>query len=577
MDSTLTELPNVMKFNDFVYQRPEMAYLKEEFHNLLEEFRNAGNAERQDEIASDVNALRNNFSSMRDLASIRYTANTADPLNQAERAFFDEHNPEFEGLTNEYYKAAIQSPYRNKLEQNWGSQFFRLAEMRLKTHSPTIEGLMQEDNALSSEYVKLIASARIYFEGKERNLSDIDTFTSSLDRNLRKMAMEAKYSFFEKNAGTLDTIFSNLVKVRTVAAHKLGYKNFIQLAYDRLGRTDYDEKMIASYREKIRKLLVPLVMKFKEMQAQRLEIPKLKYYDEAFKFHSGNPKPKGDKNWIMQNASRMYNEISPETGDFINFMSETDLMDLENRKGKASGGYCTYMPDFKTPFIFSNFNGTDGDVKVLTHEAGHAFQVYNCRDFTIPEYYFPTFEAAEIHSMTMEFITYPWMHLFFGEETDKFIYLHAIGSLSFLPYGAAVDEFQHHIYANHDISSQERKKAWKSIEKKYLPHRDYDGIPFLEQGGFWQQQRHIYQRPFYYIDYTLAQVCAFQFWAKFNENHDLAWNDYMRLCKAGGSRSFLELVDIAGLASPFNNGSIEKVVTMVEAWLKGKHEKMNRL
>ena len=554
-----------------------MPLMKEKFYSLLGKFQGGRNAESQHETALAINALRNNFSSMRDLSNIRYTGNTSDAAAQAERAFFDKYSPEYEGLINEYYNAIIKSSFRNELEKKWGSQVFRLAEMKLKTHSPTIIGLMQEDNALSSEYVKLIASARIHFEGKERNLSGMEIFTDSPDRDLRKRAMEAKYGFFEDNADTLDSIFSDLIKVRTATAKKLGYENFIQLAYDRLGRTDYDAKMVAAYREKIKEKIVPIIGRFKEMQAKRLGIKNLKYYDEAFKFNSGNPEPNGDEGKIMENAVRMYHELSAETGEFVDFMMENGLMDLTNRNGKAPGGYCTYLPDFKTPFIFSNFNGTDSDVKVLTHEAGHAFQVYCSREFNFPEYYFPTYEAAEIHSMSMEFITYPWMEMFFGDDTEKFIYLHIISSLSFLPYGAAVDEFQHEVYAHPDLSPRERKTVWKNIEKKYLPHRDYDSIPFLEQGGFWQQQRHIFQRPFYYIDYTLAQVCAFQFWGKFNKHHSAAWQDYMHLCRAGGSKSFLELVDIAGLTSPFNAGCLEKVVAVAEEWLQGKHEKMNLL
>lgn len=263
----------------------------------------------------------------------------------------------------------------------------------------------------------------------------------------------------------------------------------------------------------------------------------------------------------------MYNELSPETAEFFNFMVENELMDLVTKKGKDTGGYCTFIEKFRSPFIFSNFNGTAGDVEVLTHEAGHAFQAYSSRNFEIPEYFSPTLEACEIHSMSMEYLTWPWMECFFQEQTEKFKYSHLKGSLIFIPYGVAVDEFQHYIYENPDISPADRKKAWLSVEKKYMPYIDYDDNEFLKNGGRWQQQRHIYMTPFYYIDYCLAQICAFQFWKRAHDEDEKALEDYIKLCKAGGSMSFLELVKLANLISPFEEDCIRSFVGDVGKWL----------
>ena len=221
------------------------------------------------------------------------------------------------------------------------------------------------------------------------------------------------------------------------------------------------------------------------------------------------------------------------------------------------------------PFIFSNFNGTSGDIDVLTHEAGHAFQVYCSKDYQIPEYHWPTYEACEIHSMSMEFFTWPWMELFFKEDTAKYRFTHLSEALLFIPYGVTVDEFQHFVYAHPEASPQDRKAAWREIEKKYLPHRDYEDNDYLERGGYWHQQGHIFGDPFYYIDYTLAQICAFQFWKRSRENRETAWADYLRLCQAGGSQSFLELVGLANLISPFEDGCIASVVKVIEDWLDG--------
>lgn len=291
------------------------------------------------------------------------------------------------------------------------------------------------------------------------------------------------------------------------------------------------------------------------------------YFDESFNFKSGNAAPKGDPDWIVENSTEMYEQLSPEMNEFFIFIRDNELMDLVSKQGKQSGGYCTFLSEYGAPFIFSNFNGTSHDIDVLTHEVGHAFQVYESRHFEVPEYNWPTYEAAEIHSMSMEFFTWPWMKLFFQEDTEKYKFAHLADALLFIPYGVSVDEFQHFVYSNPEVTPAERKAAWREIEKKYLPYWNHGDNDYLERGGFWQKQGHIYQSPFYYIDYTLAQLCAFQFWNRINEDFKSAWADYLKLCRTGGSQSFTGLVQVAGLISPFENGCIATVIGEIESWL----------
>lgn len=311
-------------------------------------------------------------------------------------------------------------------------------------------------------------------------------------------------------------------------AKTLGFKNYVEMGYKRLNRSDYDSNKVANYRKQVYEDLVPLVAELKDRQRKRLNLKELKYYDESLEYLTGNATPKGDPDWIVENGKKMYKELSKETDEFFTFMVERELLDLVSKKGKMAGGYCTILPDYKSPFIFSNFNGTSGDIDVLTHEAGHAFQSYLSMDFELPEYGFPTYEACEIHSMSMEFITWPWMELFFQDEVDKYKFSHLAGAINFIPYGVTVDEFQHYVYENPDATPDERKARWRDIEKKYLPFKDYEDNDFLNSGGFWFKQGHIFSSPFYYIDYTLAQVCAFQFWIKTREDSENAWEDYIK-------------------------------------------------
>jgi M3 family oligoendopeptidase len=560
---------HAMKFSEYRYERPDVQAFQQRFQELLQGFASAESYEEQDRIMREINQLRSGFDTMQEIAGVRHTINTNDEFYKAEQDFYDETGPVVQESITDYYRALVHSKFRAQLEQKWGRQLFRLAELSLKTFSPEVIEDLQRENKLTTEYAKLIASAKIPFEGEERNLSQLIPFQQSTDREVRKRAAEAAYGFLAEHEDELDRIYDELVQVRTKIAKKLGFRNFVELAYARLSRTDYDAEKVANFRSQVLKHIVPVATKLKERQKQRIGVDQLLYYDESFAFKSGNAVPKGDPDWIVKNGAKMYRELSPETDEFFTFLTENGLMDLVAKQGKRAGGYCTFISDYKAPFIFSNFNGTSGDIDVLTHEAGHAFQMYESRGFEVPEYQFPTLEACEIHSMSMEFFTWPWMDLFFEEQVDKYRFDHLASAVIFIPYGVAVDEFQHYVYEHPEATPAERKQAWREIERKYVPYRNYADNAYLERGGFWHKQGHIFNSPFYYIDYTLAQICAFQFWKKMHEDREAAWADYLRLCQQGGSQSFTELVQTAGLISPFEDGCVTSVIGSIEAWLDG--------
>lgn len=556
-----------MKFKDYEYIRPDVEKMESDFEELLAKFREAKSSDEQDHIIEEITKLRNNLDTMHTLVSIRHSINTLDEFYEQEQNFMDENSPRFMNMVTKFYKELIKTPFRKELENTWGEQLFNLAQVQIETFSEEIMDDLVKENKLSTEYDKLIASAKIYFQGEERNLSQMRPFMESKDREIRRTAAKAYMDFFAQNEVEFDRIYDQLVKTRDAMARKLGYENYIPMGYKRLSRTDYDANMVKAYRDQVYRDLVPLVEELKERQKNRLGLPNLYFYDEPLEFLTGNATPKGDSKWIMENGKTMYEQLSEETGEFINFMMDKELLDLEAKKGKRGGGYCTVIPDYKSPFIFSNFNGTSGDIDVLTHEAGHAFQTYMSMEFSLPEYKFPTLEACEIHSMSMEFLTWPWMDTFFQDEVDKYKFSHLAGAISFIPYGVTVDEFQHEVYNNPNMTPGERKEAWRNIERKYLPSKDYEDNDLLNRGGYWFRQGHIFSNPFYYIDYTLAQVCAFQFWVKNRENSNKAWEAYLNLCKAGGSLPFTKLVELAGLDNPFVDGTIRRVVEPIKSYL----------
>lgn len=559
----------MLKFSEYKYEELNVEEISLQLNQLVEEFKNAKSGKKQVEALAKFNELNVRVNTAMSIASVRFSQNVNDKYYAQQQDFWDENAPRLQISYNNLSKAIVESQYQKDLIKAYGKRVVGSAEVAVKAFSPEIVEDLVEDNKLSSRYSKLCASAKIKFKGKTYNLSSIGKFMSDADRRTRSAASKAYFGWFEKHLDELDEIYDQMVKVRDRMAKKLGFKNFVELAYLRMERTDYTPEDVKGYRDQVYKYLVPVTKQLFKRQAKRLGIKGMKYYDYNLQFLSGNATPKGNKDELVAKASKMYKEMSPQTDEFFTFMCESELLDLEARPGKQGGGYCTTFPAYKAPFIFSNFNGTSGDVDVLTHEAGHAFMAYCCRDVNYIDNWWPTMEACEIHSMSMEFFAYPWMEHFFKEETTKYIYSHLTGALTFIPYGVAVDEFQAFVYENPEVTPAERRAEWRRIEQKYLPHIKYGDNKFLNEGGRWMRQSHIFGSPFYYIDYTIAQVCAFQFFNAMQVDRKDAWERYYSLCKLGGTKTFLDLLKDKNvkLVSPFKQGCIKKVVKPLKEFL----------
>jgi len=555
-----------MKYSEYEYKRINLKDLQENINKMIREFKSAESAKKQIEIIQNYQEIQKEIQTYSSIAHLNFSRDTKNNNAISENKFYDELSPEIAAIDNEFTQAIDNSKFKNDLLNKFGKHFFNLISMELKSFDPKLVDLMKEENEITNAYRSLLAGAEMEYKGEKLNLAGLSPYMQDTNRQTRKEAYHLMDNFFKRNEEELDLIFDKLVKIRHKKGKVLNLNNFIPLGYLNMNRSDYGAKEVSEYRKQIVKHIVPLVKKINEKRKDILGYDNMFIYDTLY-FKEGNPKPKGGVNFQVKKAERMYTELSKETKDFFDMMINEELMDLENRPGKSGGGFCTSFPSLERPYIFANFNGTDHDVTVLTHEAGHAFQAYQSRKQPVNRYLWPTYEACEIHSMSMEFLTWDWMHLFFKEDTDKFLFKHIAGSLAFLPYGALVDHFQHWVYENPESTPKERKRQWLELEKIYQPGKNYDDLEFLKNGGFWQKQAHIYEMPFYYIDYTLAQVCAFQFWIRMQEDKESAWNDYLKLCKAGGSMSFLDLVKLANIKSPFDSEVFEEVATKINNWL----------
>ncbi|MBM4150595.1 MAG: M3 family oligoendopeptidase [Ignavibacteria bacterium] len=556
-----------MKLSEIPYERPDLEQLQSRYKDLLSRLTQATNPTDQITVLDEWNNLRIDLATLSNLVYIRFSQNIKDEWAKAEKDFFDQNGPTIHEWNIQLIKEIVKSPFIEEIKKQWGELFVEKLEMSLQTFIPDIKDELIEESKLTQRYAEIFASAKIEFDGETYNLSSLEPKILSTDRNTRKRAQQTRFGFIGSHAEELDSLYQDLVKTRTSAAKKLGFNSYTELAYKELGRTEYNPEMIAGFRDQISRVVVPLVHEFKKDQSSRLGLDYLTFFDEGLLFADGNPNPQGEPDWIVDQASAMYKELSPVTDTFFSMMRENEILDLVTRPNKSVGGYCSSFPKYGIPFIFSNFNGTTHDVEVLTHEAGHALQNYLSSKHKPLEYRWPSYEAAEIHSMSMEYITWPWMKNFFGDQTNKFKYAHLVKSIQFLPYACAVDEFQHWVYDNPEAQPKERLEFWKTMEKKYLPWRAYEDMPEGSEGRVWQFQSHIYRTPFYYIDYALAQICALQFWVKSRENKEEAMKDYLHICEIGGSKTFLDIVKSGNLKSPFASNTIQDIIQVAREWI----------
>jgi len=556
-----------MKFSEYPFHIPNIEKVQKRLAKYIENFKNAKDAKSASRVMRKIADYIDDVVTDAVIISVKFSQDSRNDEYTKAQEYVDHHFPYLTAQLNEYSKLVVATPFREELEKTWGSYLFKMLETSLRTFDPSIIELLQKESMLKNEYSKIMAGAQIKFDGEIYNLSQLGKFTQHKDRDIRKRANAASIKFFEENDAEIGRIYHELVQVRHEMAVKLGFENYVELGYLKLGRLDYTAKEVAGYRDQIYREVVPLVNRLYKKSLKRTGIRSPRFYDLSQDFADGNPVPAGDTEYLVKAATKMYDELSPETGEFFRFMVDKELLDLEARPGKRGGGYMTYFPRYKAPFIFANFNGTAHDVDTLTHEVGHAYQGYESRNIKISEYRQPTLEACEIHSMSMEYFAWPWMESLF-DDAKKYRLSHLEGSIKFLPYGVAVDEFQEAVYTNPNMTHEERCTLWRDIEKKYLPIRNYKGAPYLEKGGFWLRQAHIFNTPFYYIDYTLAQVVAFQFATEMWKNQERAWKKYVKLCRLGGRYPFVELLEKAKLRNPFIEGNVKKVMGPLKRKLK---------
>ncbi|MBQ9416919.1 MAG: M3 family oligoendopeptidase [Clostridia bacterium] len=562
------------KFKDLPYVRPDLKQVKKDLNRSLKEFEKAETFEEADKAFLEYQKIMDAVSTQSTIAHIRNTINMKDEFYDREMQFYNQEGPKLMLVGMKAIKVLLRSRYRPALEEKYGKKMFLDMEIQKNQFKPSILHPSIRENMLSTEYSKIAAGCSVEFMGETCNFYGLLRHMQSTDRAERKAAFDAWAKLYEGVAPKLDALYGELVKTRVKISRKLGYDSYIDFIYPARGRYDYKAADIAKFREAVLKYITPLCDRLYAEQAGRLGLERLEWYDEGLCFADGNATPIGTPEELVEKARRMYEEMSPETGEFFNFMTEHELFDLQTRENKHLGGYMTFLPDYKAPFIFSNFNGTSADIDVLTHEAGHAFQgYYASRRLPLSEQTGSTSEINEIHSMTMELFAYPYMERFFGDKTDKYRYAHFTEAIKTIPYLVCVDEFQHRVFENPKSTPADWRVFWRQIEKKYMPWRHYGDNAFLEGGGFWMQKQHIFLYPFYYIDYALAQLGAFSLYRKEQKGED-AWGSYLKLCGMGGMYGYFETLERAGIPLPLREENVKELASFVEEQTQLLKEKL---
>jgi M3 family oligoendopeptidase len=541
-------------------ETPQYEEVAREYAELDASFARAATIDQLVETVDRWDQIRRRLESWGALVSLRFNQDTRNEEYKKEREYCDELQPRLTDLDVKVKRLLLNHPQRAALEQKYGPQAFALWSADVMSFEPAIQDHLVREAKLQAEYSEVMATAKMQFRGESLNHSAIVKYREDPDRNTRHEAEQVRWKWFADNRGQLDRIFGDMVQLRHEMARTLKFNNFVELGYQRMKRVDYNAADVARFRDEVRQHVVPLAVELRKKQARDLGVDKLMFWDDAIHDAQGNPAPHGDHDWMVERAHEMFAAMHPELANFFQLMTTAKLTDLKNREGKSPGGFCTAFPSYGLPYIFANFNGTKHDVEVFTHEVGHAYQCYLSRNQPLVDYLWPTYESCEIHSMGLEFLTWPHMEKFFAADADRFRRIHLTQGLLFLPYGVAVDHFQHLVYEKPDATPAERHGMWQQVEKMYLPWRDYGDLPHVVDGGFWQFQRHIYLNPFYYIDYTLAQTCALQLWVRSRQDPKKTLEDYNALCRRGGEAPFQALAKGCGLTSPFEPGCLRDVV-----------------
>lgn len=555
-----------MHFRDMPYTRVIYEEVEKRYQELFARVKDASCEEDCRAVLEEHSRLQDDMTSI-SLCAVHHDMDMNDAFYAAEQNYYDEIGPKIYDLENEFGRLLTESSCSGSFEKLMGEFAFSIIRIGLDGYDSRLISLEQEENSLTGQYSRLTANGKAEYNGQMVSRSSLTAESESPDREVRHRVSDALARSWETQREELELLFDRLVQNRDAQARMLGFENYVPLGYLRMSRIGYTPDDVRCFRDQVKQYIVPIAAKLHRQRRTRLGLDHMYGFDSSVFFPEGNPVPLGDDRFCLEMTREMFARLSPETEEFINFLLENGLYDVEAREGKFTGAYCAQFDAYRCPFILADFDGTSENAYVMSHEGGHAFYFYLKRGEKIRERGCYTSEMAETHAMSMEFFLAPYMELFFGDRADDYRKMHLENAVMRIVYQCEQDEFQEIIYRNPKLTPKERNKVWEKLEKEYFPFREYTEEEKQRIGSRWQKIPHTYLWPFYAIDYGLAQVCALEYAQWMQEDFNAAWKSYLTFCESSGNMNFAEAVKTAGLGSPFEEGCLEKLMIWLDQQL----------
>ena len=558
------------KLKELKFPRPDLNVFTHLYQEAIERVNHANDGDDIIEILFEVDELSRRITDLLTATMIRHTMDMEDEIYERDNRWYEENQPLFTKAILDFNDAIYNSPYKEYIESRIGQMFFVKTDVKKQTFCEENLPLEQRESELIFEYQNLIGSCNVEVMGEPMSFMGLQRLFTDENRDVRKAAHKAFSDFLASIEDDLERVWDELIKVRTQMGKNLGFDNYIPLAYLQRLRLTYGQEEVAEFRKQVLEEIVPLCSKLYDFQAKTLGLDELKAYDEKVIFSDGNPKPAGDRDYMFNQTVQMLRDMSPETDEFISFMLSHELIDYEERPGKAEREYATILPARKAPFVFYHFDGAPANLQNFHEGLGYSFAAYKAsRKQHLEEYYASSSEIMEIHSMSMVHFANRYADQFFGEDGWKYVFSILHNYITFIPFSVAVDEFQHICYSDLELTPKERTQVWRDLEKKYMPWRKYDeDDEFMERGGYWYHKPHFFIFPFYYIEYALATINAMEMYQKYEERPSTAWKEYLELTDLGGSKNYLETLKLSNLTPAFEPGAVANSIKYVKTLLE---------
>ena len=559
-------------------QRPPRPFLGEEFSLTTWEQLQPFYENLKNRVIESTDELRQWFLDKSELESylsenfawryIRMTCDTTSEQYQQEfNDFVENFQPQLSAYGNELDKKALASPFLDELKD----QGFEVA---LRGMKKAIEIFREENIPLQTQiqteqakYGAIIGAMTVTINGEEMTLQKASDILQSTDRALREEAWQQIQTRRLTDKDTLDQLLNSLRDLRHEVATNAGFANFRDFMFAALGRFDYTPQDCFNFHESVAEGVVPMLNDMAQERKEALALEALRPWDFKVDPQNRPPlKPFSTGEELLEKTITCFTNLDPQLGDYLRIMKEMGHLDLESRKGKAPGGYNYPLEEIGVPFIFMNATSNLRDLVTLLHEGGHAVHNFVTRDLMLNSFKNPPAEVAELASMSMELLTMDYWDVFFDNEEDlrraKIQHLESI--IETLPWVATIDKFQHWLYENPTHTVEQRQAAWLAVYEQFSDSiTDWNGLEDAKK-YIWQKQLHIYEVPFYYIEYGMAQLGAVGVWRNYKQNPQKGLEGYLNALKLGYTVPISQIYAAANVPFDFSKGYITELMNFVK-------------